>query len=275
MNKYFYIVFISILIVIFSVGFYIFNPTSNTTIQKNTPPVIKDDLVNKTFIWNKSELDLNGEVITPVKKDIYTISFQENGKVRVGTDCNSGFGDYQLDNSKIIIANITSTEKYCPDSQEGIFYNELISAQSFQLDNEGNLIINFRIGNLFMKEISTIEQVNASVTNSLVGKEYRWLRTELKSNKVILPITQGKFILTFSEDLKFTSLTDCNTNGGNYSLKEDKITFTDFVATRMYCENSQEEIFIRDLQKTVSFELLPDETLILNLPNNSGRMYFR
>lgn len=272
MNRYFYIVFLSILLVVLSVGYFIYSSSNKPQVKT---PIVVNNLKGKTFVWVKSELNLNKETIVPINKDSYSVTFETNTQVKIGTDCNSGFGDYEILENKITFANITSTEKYCPDSMEGIFYNELISAESFELDSQGNLIINFKIGKIYLRELGLAEQVNGSVTNSLVGREFTWLRTELKNNQVILPKTQGKFVVTFSEDLKFSAKTDCNTNGGNYSLTENKITLTDLVATRMYCENSQEEIFIRDMQKIESYEILPDETLILNLPDNSGRIYFR
>lgn len=279
MNKYFYIVFTSILIVIFSVGFYTYKTINNKNQNNNisVKPSSKNLLNGKKFVWIRSELSLNNEVITPINKESYFVSFEGDSKVRIGTDCNSGFGEYEISENKINFGNITSTEKYCPDSQEGIFYNELISAESFELQKDGNLIIDIKIGKLFMQEINSIEQVNGAVTsiNPLIGKEYKWLRTELKNNNIVLPLVQGKFSLIFSEDLKFSVQTDCNSNGGNYSFEESRLSFKDIVATRMYCENSQEEVFIRDLQKTSSYEILPDETLILNFSDNSGRIYFR
>jgi len=279
MNRYFYFFLTCILVVVISVGFYVFNFFNPEKNQKNNNSEkivkIKNLLEGKEFVWVNSELNFNKETITPIKKDAYSIKFESDFKVKISTDCNNGFGEYELKENKLKIGNITSTEKYCPDSQEGIFYNELISAENFNLDSNGNLVINFLIGDMFLKERNSFEQVKSAVINPLIGKEYSWLRTELKNNKVILPIMQGKFKLTFSEDMKFTLVTDCNTNGGMYVVNEKNLTFTEIIATRMYCEKSQEEVFIRDLQKTSSYEILPDETLILNMVDNSGRIYFR
>lgn len=280
MNRYFYIVLISILTVIFSVSFYIYSSTNQVveTPKENTKEVVKkieNQFLGKTFVWVKSELTLNKEIITPAKLNAYAITFTDESNISIATDCNNGFGKYVVKDETINFGNITSTEKYCPDSQEGIFYNELISAEKFDLDSSGNLKIDFKIGTLFLKEVNSQEQVNGAKTNPLIGKEYSWLRTELKNNKIILPKVTGKFKLSFSEDLKFTALTDCNTNGGTYNLNENKLNFSETVATRMYCVNSQEEVFIRDLQKTSSYEILPDGTLILNLSDNSERIYFR
>jgi len=280
MNRYFYIVLISILTVIFSVSFYIYSSTNQVveTPKENTKEVVKkieNQFLGKTFVWLKSELTLNKEIITPAKTNAYAITFTDESNISIATDCNNGFGKYVVKDETINFGNITSTEKYCPDSQEGIFYNELISAEKFDLDSNGNLKIDFKIGTLFLKEVNSQEQVNGAKTNPLVGKEYSWLRTELKINKIILPKVAGKFKLSFSEDLKFTALTDCNTNGGTYILNENKLNFSETVATRMYCVNSQEEVFIRDLQTTSSYEILPDGTLILNLLDNSGRIYFK
>lgn len=283
MNRYFYIVLISIFVVVLSVGMYTYNLNSTNSIEKKDEvtvdkPVTKKEEVSvlsgKKFTWVKSELNLNKETILPAKKEAYNIFFEEQKKVRIVTDCNSGFGEYEIEGNKITFGNITSTEKYCPDSQEGIFYNELISAQTFNLDNNGNLVFDIKIGKIYLKEV-LLQQVNGVSTNSLLGKEYKWLRTELKNNKIVLPKSQGKFKLMFSEDLKFTAMTDCNTNGGTYTLIDNNLKFSETVATRMYCANSQEESFIMDLQKTSTIEFLPDETLILNLSDNSGRMYFR
>jgi len=277
MNKYFYVFLSSVLVVVISVGLYVFNTVNNPVKipPKTSEKIITEDVLkNKKFIWISSELNLNNEVIKPTK-NVYSVEFEENGKLKISTDCNSGFGEYEIKDKKIKIGNITSTEKYCPESQEGIFYNELISAESFDLDKDGNLRIDFKIGNISLKEINSTEQVNGVATNPLIGREYKWLRTELKNNKVILPNTVDRFKLTFSEDFKFTVITDCNTNGGVYTLSENNLSFNELVATRMYCEKSQEEVFIRDLQKTSSYEILPDETLILNLVDNLGRIYFR
>jgi len=122
-----------------------------------------------------------------------------------------------------------------------------------------------------------VEQTNPAFTiteiNKLENKKFSWLRTELTGKTNLVSKSPLSFILNFNKDLKFSSSTDCNNNSGIYKFSGSNLSFSEIIATRMFCENSQENDYIEQLSNVESFEISGD-ALYLNLAGKKGRMVF-
>lgn len=122
-----------------------------------------------------------------------------------------------------------------------------------------------------------VEQTTPAVSivkiNKLENKKFSWLRTELTGNANIVSKSPLSFILNFNKDLTFNSTTDCNTNSGIYQITDKSVAFSNIVATRMFCQNSQENTYVEELSNVESYEIDGDN-LYLVLNGKKGRMVF-
>jgi heat shock protein HslJ len=125
--------------------------------------------------------------------------------------------------------------------------------------------------NTFIEQ--TTPAISITKINKLENKKFSWVRTELTGSANMVSKSPASFILSFDKDLKFTTSTDCNTNSGIYQISGATLSFSNIVATRMFCENSQEDIYIEQLSNVDSFEINGDN-LYLILNDKKGRMVF-
>lgn len=119
------------------------------------------------------------------------------------------------------------------------------------------------------------ENPNVAPKMTLEMKEWAWVSTLYGYGKEVKPAKANKFTLTFQSDGKFSAGTDCNRVGGKYVVTAEFFTFTDMVATQMFCANSQERDFIQMLKQTQSYFFNPKGQLIFNLTNNTGVFVFK
>lgn len=110
--------------------------------------------------------------------------------------------------------------------------------------------------------------------STLAMKPWIWVSTTYSDGKVIKAKT-AKFKLTLSKDGRFSSTTDCNTLGGQYSTEDQKITVSQIVSTQMYCENSQEKDYIKALSQVGSYFFRTSGELVFDLQYDSGSSIFR
>ncbi len=81
-----------------------------------------------------------------------------------------------------------------------------------------------------------------------------------------------KFVLTFGENNRANSTTDCNGVGGSYVVGTGTLlSFGPFMSTMMYCEGSRENEYNQSLARTSSYVLSGTN---LTLINASGTMMF-
>lgn len=87
-----------------------------------------------------------GNVVTPKKADVFTLSFTSEGTVAVGTDCNSMSSTYEKigsggEKQKISFGQITSTSMYCEGSQEQEFSDLLTRTTAYAFTSKGELLL--------------------------------------------------------------------------------------------------------------------------------------
>jgi heat shock protein HslJ len=101
-----------------------------------------------------------------------------------------------------------------------------------------------------------------------------WVWTSaVKNDENITPKKFDAFVLTFTNDGKFSSSTDCNRLVGSYTANGANLEFGQIASTMMYCEGSQEAVYA-DLLSKVNSYTIDEGTLTLYLENNTGSMSF-
>lgn len=108
----------------------------------------------------------------------------------------------------------------------------------------------------------------------ITGTNWQWEKTVMTDGVVITPRNPGDFTIWFGKDDSFSGKTDCNRYFGQYKYHEDTLSFSKIGATRMFCENSQEDIFMKALQKVIAYEIKDDNQLILLMSSGEGSMIF-
>lgn len=119
-----------------------------------TTPIVIDDfegeadpkkmsLGMKTWVWERTEMN-DGTVVVPAKPGVFTVTFLPDGRLGVGTDCNSVGGSYTAEGGSLFVTDMISTQMYCEGSQEGIFTTYLQDATTFTFTSKGELILDLK-----------------------------------------------------------------------------------------------------------------------------------
>jgi membrane-bound inhibitor of C-type lysozyme len=113
---------------------------------KKIEAITKDQILkllpNTTWVWIKTYNDIgpaiqNSSVVVPVKKDVFTLMFNSDGKISGTTDCNSFSGTYSIDEyNKIRFGSFMSTLMFCENSQEQEFISMLKDSSIFITEDE-------------------------------------------------------------------------------------------------------------------------------------------
>lgn len=105
----------------------------------------------------------------------------------------------------------------------------------------------------------------------LFGTSWTWVSSSVNGVITSAPVG-GKFVLSFGEDNRVHSTTDCNGVGGSYTVNTSgTMSFGPFMSTLMFCEGSHEVQYSQALTKTSAYKV---EGSNLTLTNASGTMTF-
>jgi heat shock protein HslJ len=105
-------------------------------------------------------------------------------------------------------------------------------------------------------------------------KAWVWIRAVDGGNEIV-PSQPDAFTLTF-EGSTFSATTDCNRVRGGYATQGRELTFAEnMAATRMFCADSQENVFTQLLARTAGYAFTSRGELVLQLAGDSGSMTFR
>jgi len=128
-------------------------------------------------------------------------------------------------------------------------------------------------------QFGTVEQNFEGETNTknmtLSIKKWEWVKTLYSDDKLVTPLKQSKFSITFRNDNTFSATTDCNGIGGEYTVKDNNINFSKMISTQMYCKGSQEADFTKMLNETQNYLFTPKGELVLTLKYDSGSVFFK
>ena len=106
-------------------------------------------------------------------------------------------------------------------------------------------------------------------------KSWVWIKTLYNNDTSFKPQKPGIFTLTFSDNQRVQIGTDCNRMQAAYNIAGNKIEFTDIISTRMFCADSQEQLFVGMLEKVSSYFFTNRSQLILEFHFDSGSMIFQ
>lgn len=115
----------------------------------------------------------------------------------------------------------------------------------------------------------------SSEVMTLDMKEWTWIKATYSDGTEVTPDKADAFTLTFTDDGSVAVSTDCNTMGGSYTVDANNITFGPMFATKMFCEDSQEQVFASMLEETESFLFTSRGELVLELKLDTGSVIFR
>ena len=108
----------------------------------------------------------------------------------------------------------------------------------------------------------------------VIDKTWQWVSTVTPVEKITVADPE-RYTILLTNDNRVQARFDCNRGGGSYTITAGEISFGPMMSTRMACPpDSQDGLFMRDLQRVVSF-FLQNGNLYLELPFDSGSMRFR
>lgn len=110
---------------------------------------------------------------------------------------------------------------------------------------------------------------------NLTMKKWNWVKTSMNNDTTLIPKKENVFTLLFSQDGKVAIGTDCNRVSGIYTDKSPKLTFSNLIMTKMFCEGSDEDAFVKALENITSYHFTSKGELILEIAMDSGIMVFK
>jgi heat shock protein HslJ len=282
------------LVVILAVSFIIFNTYIYK--QKQADSLIATDLKNTEFIIDGERMVL-GDNLQYFGNEL-VIDLNNDGQddmVFLVTHSPGGSGTFFY-----VVAALASEVGYV--GSDGYFLGDRIAPQTTNLSQNPShnnvMVVNFADRNpgdsmtalpslgksIYLKldddnRWGIVEPDFEGEANPLqmtLGmKTWVWQSASYNDGREISPKNTNAFTITFTDDATFSAATDCNSVGGKYTISDQTIIFTDIFSTLMYCENSQEAVFVQLLENTTSFFFTNRGELIFELKYDSGTATFR
>ncbi|MBP9749977.1 MAG: META domain-containing protein [Candidatus Pacebacteria bacterium] len=95
------------------------------------PEVTTDnELLGKTWTFIDATTP-EGKTFRPKREGVFTLQFEREGNVRIGTDCNSVGGEYTVSGSSLEIGQTMTTMMYCEGSEESDFTSLLSFVRAY------------------------------------------------------------------------------------------------------------------------------------------------
>jgi heat shock protein HslJ len=111
--------------------------------------------------------------------------------------------------------------------------------------------------------------------DALAGRAWAWQRTQLSSDKAVVPNAPERYTLEFMPDGRVQLRADCNRGGARYDAGAGRtLAFSPAATTKMGCPpGSQGTEFLRQLAEVGAYRFA-DGNLVLTLRLDAGSMYF-
>jgi len=121
-----------------------------------------------------------------------------------------------------------------------------------------------------------LEKDENLISPQLLNHIWVWDKTVMSNDDIIIPQKPKVFTLKFAKEKMVSGTTDCNNFFGPYNITEDhKITFGPLSSTLMFCEGSQESVFVSQISESNKFFFDEAGNLVLLLPFDSGSVIFK
>jgi heat shock protein HslJ len=226
-------------------------------------PEPANSITQATWLWIRTDYN-DGTTIDSLDPSKYTVTFSEDGRVRIQADCNSGSSTYTIEGSRLTIQPAAVTLAFCgPASQDAVFLRDLQRVVGYTFKDE-QLVLNLALdsGNMVFSPMPPV---------SITGGEWRVLGINNGRGGVVSVLADTEVTATFGEDGILTGNTGCNLYRSSYSIDGSAISFGPIVSTRRAClsdsANTQEQAFLSALSASTTYELVGDR---LTLRNEAG-----
>ncbi len=162
---------------------------------------------------------------------------------------------------EVVLAEIPGTDGTQFGARENTLTVELVNdvlrlTRSGQLAFEGELVPADKVGNV------------------LGDTSWYWQELQLASGELIVAREPERFALIFNTDNTLSVGTDCNQQGGPYEVNNNNLLIGSFYATKMYCADAQESVYVDALQRVVTY-MVADDTLRLYQADGSVLTFSR
>jgi len=101
-------------------------------------------LDTKTWTWMETTYS-DGSKLVPNQVGVFTLTFAENNKVQVTTDCNGMRSTYTIDGNKLAFGPFGGTKMFCEGSQENNFSAMLTEVHSFFFTDTNELVLDLKL----------------------------------------------------------------------------------------------------------------------------------
>ncbi|MGL5830852.1 MAG: META domain-containing protein [Candidatus Altimarinota bacterium] len=250
-------------------------PNNNqNTITENTNNeeiVVTPELAGTSWEWIKTTKK-DGSNIKAATSNAFILSFHEDARVSSSTDCNSLSGNYELTKDQLSFSPFVQTLMLCAESQETEYVIALSSGGKVTINGDMLIIASENYSMEFAKTEDP-ETLKESSTPDLAGTSWQWVKTSMNDESVTESAKPEAFILSFDQEGRMSSKTDCNSINSTYTANQGELIFGPLAMTKMFCEGSQESAYAKALGEVQSY-LVNGETLSMALKMDSGIMEF-
>ncbi len=203
---------------------------------------------------------------------------------------------YQSEAGEITVEYISNLARVTGGAYDGMVFRQTVSASGAKYEGQKGVTLwtknnEVRIetpqqvvytGTVAPPEVpaltppAVVEETQATTTTTatttleggaITEKTWVW-ESATQDGETIQPKKPDAFSLTFTADGTVQGTTDCNGFGGDYKNSDDEITLGALRMTLMFCENSEESLFIELVKSPLTIIKVDDTTL--ELKNAAG-----
>ncbi len=203
---------------------------------------------------------------------------------------------YQSEAGEIIVEYISDLARVTGGIYDGMVFRQVVAASGAKYEGEKGVTLWTKnnevrietpqqvvyIGTVVPREAppltpsAVVEETPAATTttatttsegDAITEKTWVW-ESAIEGGETIQPKKADAFSLTFTTDGTVRGTTDCNGFGGDYKNSDDEISLGALRITLMFCENSEEGLFVGLLKSPLTIVSVTDVSL--ELKNTSG-----
>lgn len=248
-------------------------------LSENPPepePIVDPALIGKTWKWFAFQNPIGNTVIP--SPDQYTVDFMSDGTLAVKADCNRATGTYTAQDGSITIKMGPMTMAMCaPGSLSDQFVSRLSNAAVYFFQGDDLLIDLFADGGTMGFSENPPppppEPTEPPVVDSaLIGKVWKWFEFQSPDGERIFVNDPDQYTVEFFGDGSVHAKADCNTANGTYTANQGSINVEMLAMTRAACApGSYSDQFV-NLLNTAAVYSFSGDTLLLDLPVDTGTM---
>lgn len=226
------------------------------TLSKRPTMVISDknrELLNgKKYVLTAFDMD---GVLTRDAGQIrafITFNLDEN-RVNGNDGCNSFFGHVEFNKSKISFGGLGSTDMACPNNKVWEYLPKLLNKIDRYSVKDNTL--KFYSGKKQILEYE-LKEVSDEIDNR------KFILTSISENGVWKSVSDTKANITFNTaENKVYGNDGCNTFSSNMTFNNSNISFSDFISTKIACDNDRLDMAIYANLKNVNNFKISNGTL--------------